>query len=363
MANPRAREVPPLTKPSAVVKPMLRSNTVATRSVLSKVTTNVGVTNRSKSVAEGGGTKQVRGKGGIGGQARTKNVAARPSGVENETTLVKREPTDEDNQGKGTKKTRNATTRVPKTTAVSQNQPQSSSDATVDQRPAVGRGGARNASAVMTRAKKGANVRGVRGAITSQLPQVVELKEDSNVRKTDGYYVNVHCRKTKVTATATTKQHTVKGYVASKAIKATVTDAMRPIRENTATVAKQNFTKQYGTALPKDSQLALVPYKPEADIDLTEDPSMCGEYSGDIYIYHRQLEEQGHYAVCATFLNHQDDINSQHRRVLVDWLAQVHYKYRLLQETMLLTVDILDRYLQVHGYTCIYISGHIHMYV
>ena len=91
----------------------------------------------------------------------------------------------------------------------------------------------------------------------------------------------------------------------------------------------------------------LVPYEPEADIDLTDDPSLCGDYSADIYVYHRQLEEEGHYLVCAKFLDHQQDITNQHRQVLVDWLAQVHYRFHLMQETMLLTVDILDRYLQV----------------
>ena len=97
----------------------------------------------------------------------------------------------------------------------------------------------------------------------------------------------------------------------------------------------------------RTTSLELVPYTPKADIDLTDDPSMAGEYAGDVYVYHRQLEEENHYLVCATFLEHQRQITSSHRRVLVDWLAQVHFKYRLMQETMLLTVDILDRYLQV----------------
>ena len=93
---------------------------------------------------------------------------------------------------------------------------------------------------------------------------------------------------------------------------------------------------------------------------------MCGEYSGDIFDHHRRLEEEGHYLVCASFMEHQRDITSLHRRVLVDWLAQVHFKYRLLQETMILTVDILDRYLQVyitHTYTHTYTHRHhTHIY-
>ncbi len=40
-------------------------------------------------------------------------------------------------------------------------------------------------------------------------------------------------------------------------------------------------------------------------------------------------------------------VNGKMRSVLVDWLAQVHQKFRLLPETMYTTVMILDRYLQV----------------
>lgn len=35
------------------------------------------------------------------------------------------------------------------------------------------------------------------------------------------------------------------------------------------------------------------------------------------------------------------------RAILIDWLVQVQIKFRLLQETMYLTVAIIDRFLQV----------------
>ena len=35
------------------------------------------------------------------------------------------------------------------------------------------------------------------------------------------------------------------------------------------------------------------------------------------------------------------------RAILVDWLVQVNDKFRLLQETLFLTVSLLDRYLAV----------------
>ncbi|XP_040825498.1 G2/mitotic-specific cyclin-B2 isoform X2 [Ochotona curzoniae] len=41
------------------------------------------------------------------------------------------------------------------------------------------------------------------------------------------------------------------------------------------------------------------------------------------------------------------DINGRMRAILVDWLVQVHSKFRLLQETLYMCVAIMDRFLQV----------------
>lgn len=35
------------------------------------------------------------------------------------------------------------------------------------------------------------------------------------------------------------------------------------------------------------------------------------------------------------------------RAILVDWLVQVHSKFRLLQETLYMCIAIMDRFLQV----------------
>lgn len=43
------------------------------------------------------------------------------------------------------------------------------------------------------------------------------------------------------------------------------------------------------------------------------------------------------------------DINGRMRALLVDWLIQVHSRFQLLQETLFMTVAILDRFLQVRG--------------
>lgn len=43
----------------------------------------------------------------------------------------------------------------------------------------------------------------------------------------------------------------------------------------------------------------------------------------------------------------QPEITGKMRAVLVDWLVQVHLRFHLLQETLYMTISILDRYLQV----------------
>ena len=46
-------------------------------------------------------------------------------------------------------------------------------------------------------------------------------------------------------------------------------------------------------------------------------------------------------------MQRQPEINSKMRAILIDWLIQVHLKFNLLQETLYLTISIIDRYLQV----------------
>lgn len=45
-------------------------------------------------------------------------------------------------------------------------------------------------------------------------------------------------------------------------------------------------------------------------------------------------------------MERQNDINEKMRAILVDWLIEVHLKFKLLPETLFLTVNIIDRYLQ-----------------
>merc|ERR1719265_600698 len=46
------------------------------------------------------------------------------------------------------------------------------------------------------------------------------------------------------------------------------------------------------------------------------------------------------------YMEKQVDINHRMRAILVDWLVEVHLKYKLKQETLFLTVNIMDRFLE-----------------
>ncbi|XP_068645457.1 cyclin-B2-2-like isoform X2 [Aristolochia californica] len=68
------------------------------------------------------------------------------------------------------------------------------------------------------------------------------------------------------------------------------------------------------------------------------------EYVEDIYNYYRKTE--GLSCVSPNYMSHQSDINQKMRAILIDWLIEVHYKFELVDETLFLTVNLIDRFLE-----------------
>uniref|UniRef100_A0A8C5LX98 G2/mitotic-specific cyclin-B1 n=1 Tax=Leptobrachium leishanense TaxID=445787 RepID=A0A8C5LX98_9ANUR len=91
------------------------------------------------------------------------------------------------------------------------------------------------------------------------------------------------------------------------------------------------------------SALMLVQDVDEEDAD---NPLLCSDYVKDIYSYLRQLEAE--LAIHPDYLEGQG-INGHMRAILIDWLVQVHQRFKLLQETLFLTVAILDLFLQANA--------------
>uniref|UniRef100_A0A8D0B270 Cyclin B1 n=1 Tax=Salvator merianae TaxID=96440 RepID=A0A8D0B270_SALMN len=86
----------------------------------------------------------------------------------------------------------------------------------------------------------------------------------------------------------------------------------------------------------------------DVDTDDASDPHLCSEYVKDIYNYLKFLENQQ--SVKPNYLEGQE-ITGNMRAILIDWLVQVQMKFKLLQETMYMTVAIIDRFLQKNKVT------------
>ncbi|KFQ99570.1 G2/mitotic-specific cyclin-B1, partial [Opisthocomus hoazin] len=80
----------------------------------------------------------------------------------------------------------------------------------------------------------------------------------------------------------------------------------------------------------------------DVDKEDDDDSNLCSNYVKDIYKYLRDLEVG---RSRPKYLAGQE-ISGHMRAILVDWLVQVQMKFSLQQETLYMTVAIIDRYLQ-----------------
>lgn len=70
----------------------------------------------------------------------------------------------------------------------------------------------------------------------------------------------------------------------------------------------------------------------------------AGEYLPDIFARLRGSEAE--FMPCATYMESQAHVNARMRGILVDWLVDVHKKYKLRPETLYLAVSLMDRFLE-----------------
>jgi cyclin B len=89
--------------------------------------------------------------------------------------------------------------------------------------------------------------------------------------------------------------------------------------------------------------------KMELEINNNESPSInknpqnVQEYFSDIFTYFFEIEST--YLPVPNYMDTQNDINEKMRGILNDWLIEVHLKYKLVPDTMYLTINLIDRYL------------------
>ncbi|KAF9907970.1 G2/mitotic-specific cyclin [Linnemannia zychae] len=103
------------------------------------------------------------------------------------------------------------------------------------------------------------------------------------------------------------------------------------------------------------------------DLDAEDegDPLMVSEYVADIFHYMQILEQDT--MPDPLYMDTQRELAWKMRSVLVDWLAEVHNKFKLLPETLFLAVNLIDRFLssrsvslvklQLVGVTALFIAA------
>ena len=94
------------------------------------------------------------------------------------------------------------------------------------------------------------------------------------------------------------------------------------------------------TVVPVPEDRVLPPGVKDIDEDDGDNPQLCSEYAMETYVYLKQLEKRS--AVPANYLSG-TPTNDKMRAVLIDWLVEVQIQFKLLQETLFLTVDTIDR--------------------
>lgn len=88
---------------------------------------------------------------------------------------------------------------------------------------------------------------------------------------------------------------------------------------------------------PEGPQEAL-----DLDADDADDPSMMSEYVTEIYDYLHKLELT---TTPKNYFLYRHSLKPRMRSILVDWLVEVHLKFRLIPETLLLAINLMDCFL------------------
>ena len=98
--------------------------------------------------------------------------------------------------------------------------------------------------------------------------------------------------------------------------------------------------------LPKNNlNINNINIKSNNDILLPKyDLQFAEEYQDEIIPYLISLENEKR--INPNYMSKQNDINEKMRMILIDWLIEVHLKFKLLPETLFLTINFIDRYLQ-----------------
>ena len=112
-------------------------------------------------------------------------------------------------------------------------------------------------------------------------------------------------------------------------------------------ISNRQYNPKNELIMPEKS-IKLFDYNFESKDELL---SFAGEYLNEIYSNLLLDEQELQFKPKLGYMNDQNDINEQMRAILIDWLIEVHYRFRLKSETLFQTVWIIDTYLSLKKIT------------
>ncbi|KAF3939432.1 Cyclin-B2-1 [Dactylella cylindrospora] len=130
--------------------------------------------------------------------------------------------------------------------------------------------------------------------------------------------------------------------VEDKKVESVAEPEAKPIAHQKPSVTQKDGDVFNGEPINKKSRIAE-PAPIFVEDDDNEDPLMVAEYAEEIDAYLRELEPKS--MPNPDYMDHQEELQWKMRGILVDWLIEVHTRFRLLPETLYLTVNIIDRFL------------------
>lgn len=121
-----------------------------------------------------------------------------------------------------------------------------------------------------------------------------------------------------------------------------------------ATESSTNLVEKLHIASEENDQSTTPKFKKSKRIDYEwqdldeedfDDPLMVSEYVNEIFPYLHELEHKT--LPDPNYLFKQAQLKPKMRSILVDWLVEMHQKFRLLPETLFLAINIMDRFMSV----------------
>jgi hypothetical protein len=204
----------------------------------------------------------------------------------------------------------------------------------------------------------GAGAKGGKKPLSTKVGPVTQASQPTKVQK-PSRPASTHSllAKDKRTASSELKRPLSGSGIAGQPAKKRVTTSAGAKKEEDVEEAEnvmppQNVMPETDVTKTKKTKVEIVeeieePIVGEAPLDLdkedVDDPLMVSEYVVEIFDYLKELE----IATMANpnYMESQNELEWKMRGILVDWLLEVHTRFRLLPETLFLAVNIIDRFL------------------